>query len=25
VMAGGTVNINDIPDSKGCLVGFFLS
>jgi hypothetical protein len=24
-MAGGTVNINDIPDSKGCLVGFFLS
>jgi peroxiredoxin len=25
VMEGGTVNINDIPDSKGCLVGFFLS
>jgi len=25
VMGGGTVNINDIPDSKGCLVGFFLS
>tara|TARA_R110002072_G_scaffold170552_2_gene324243 strand:- start:190804 stop:191400 length:597 start_codon:yes stop_codon:yes gene_type:complete len=25
VMAGGTVNMNDIPDSKGCLVGFFLS
>lgn len=25
VMAGGTVDINDIPDSKGCLVGFFLS
>lgn len=25
VMAGGSVNINDIPDSKGCLVGFFLS
>ena len=25
VMAGGTVNITDIPDSKGCLVGFFLS
>jgi peroxiredoxin len=25
VMAGGTVNMNDIPDAKGCLVGFFLS
>lgn len=25
VMAGGTVQMNDIPDSKGCLVGFFLS
>jgi len=25
VMAGGTINMNDIPDSKGCLVGFFLS
>jgi alkyl hydroperoxide reductase subunit AhpC len=25
VMAGGTVDMNDIPDSKGCLVGFFLS
>ena len=25
VMAGGKVNMNDIPDAKGCLVGFFLS
>jgi peroxiredoxin len=25
VMAGGTVNMNEIPDAKGCLVGFFLS
>jgi peroxiredoxin len=25
VMAGGTVDMRDIPDSKGCLVGFFLS
>jgi peroxiredoxin len=25
VMAGGTVNMNDIPDAKGCLVGYFLS
>jgi len=25
VMAGGTVNMNNIPDAKGCLVGFFLS
>lgn len=25
VMAGETINMNDIPDSKGCLVGFFLS
>jgi len=25
VMAGGSVDMNDIPDSKGCLVGFFLS
>lgn len=25
VMAGESINMNDIPDSKGCLVGFFLS
>lgn len=25
VMAGGKVDMNDIPDAKGCLVGFFLS
>lgn len=25
VMAGGKVNMNDIPDAKGCLVGYFLS
>lgn len=25
VMAGGTVDMRDIPDAKGCLVGFFLS
>lgn len=25
VMAGGTVNMRDIPDAKGCLVGYFLS
>lgn len=25
VMAGKTINMNEIPDSKGCLVGFFLS
>ncbi|ALO45820.1 redoxin domain-containing protein [Pseudohongiella spirulinae] len=25
VLAGGTVDMQDIPDSKGCLVGFFLS
>lgn len=25
IMAGGKVNMNDIPDAKGCLVGFFLS
>lgn len=25
VMTGETINMNDIPDSKGCLVGFFLS
>jgi hypothetical protein len=25
VMAGEKVNMNDIPDAKGCLVGFFLS
>jgi peroxiredoxin len=25
IMAGGSVNMNDIPDAKGCLVGFFLS
>ncbi|KKO10977.1 hypothetical protein LCGC14_0024620 [marine sediment metagenome] len=25
VMAGGTVNMNEIPDAKGCLVGYFLS
>lgn len=25
VMAGGSVNMNDIPDAKGCLVGYFLS
>jgi len=23
IMAGGVVNMDDIPDSKGCLVGFF--
>lgn len=23
VLAGGTVNMDDIPDSKGCLVGYF--
>jgi peroxiredoxin len=25
VLAGGKVNMNDIPDAKGCLVGFFYS
>jgi hypothetical protein len=25
MMAGGKVDMNDIPDAKGCLVGFFLS
>lgn len=25
IMAGGKVNMHDIPDAKGCLVGFFLS
>ncbi|MDO9478305.1 MAG: redoxin domain-containing protein [Pseudohongiella sp.] len=25
VMAGGKVDMNNIPDAKGCLVGFFLS
>jgi len=25
IMAGGSVNMNEIPDAKGCLVGFFLS
>lgn len=25
IMAGGKVDMNDIPDAKGCLVGFFLS
>lgn len=25
VMSGGKVNMNDIPDAKGCLVGYFLS
>lgn len=25
IMAGGKVNMNDIPDAKGCLVGYFLS
>lgn len=25
VMAGGSVDMSDIPDSKGCLVGYFLS
>ncbi|OFE13689.1 hypothetical protein PHACT_11555 [Pseudohongiella acticola] len=25
IMAGGSVNMSDIPDAKGCLVGFFLS
>jgi|SRR5690554_401411 len=25
VMAGGTVDMRDIPDAKGCLVGYFLS
>ncbi|TFH75108.1 redoxin domain-containing protein [Gammaproteobacteria bacterium LSUCC0112] len=25
VMTGGKVDMNDIPDAKGCLVGFFLS
>jgi len=25
VMAGGKVNMDDIPDAKGCLVGFFYS
>ncbi|MAO40648.1 redoxin domain-containing protein [Pseudohongiella sp. SYSU M77423] len=25
IMAGGSVNMNDIPDAKGCLVGYFLS
>ena len=25
VMAGGKVDMNDIPDAKGCLVGYFLS
>lgn len=25
VRAGGTVDMSDIPDAKGCLVGFFLS
>lgn len=25
VMDGGSVNMNDIPDAKGCLVGYFLS
>lgn len=25
VMAGGTVNMRDIPDAKGCLLGYFLS
>jgi peroxiredoxin len=25
VLAGGTVNMDNIPDAKGCLVGFFYS
>jgi len=25
IMAGGKVDMNDIPDAKGCLVGYFLS
>ena len=25
VLAGGTVDMGDIPDAKGCLVGYFLS
>lgn len=25
IIAGGSVDMNDIPDAKGCLVGFFLS
>jgi hypothetical protein len=25
MMASGKVDMNDIPDAKGCLVGFFLS
>lgn len=25
IMAGGTVNMSDIPDAKGCLIGYFLS
>ncbi|MDP3516770.1 MAG: redoxin domain-containing protein [Pseudohongiella sp.] len=25
IMAGGKVDMNNIPDAKGCLVGFFLS
>ena len=25
IMAGGSVDMNNIPDAKGCLVGFFLS
>ncbi|MDT8429790.1 MAG: redoxin domain-containing protein [Pseudomonadales bacterium] len=25
ILAGGTVDMRDIPDSKGCLVGFFYS
>jgi hypothetical protein len=23
ILAGNSVNMDDIPDSKGCLVGFF--
>lgn len=25
VLAGGTVDMSDVPDAKGCLVGYFLS
>ena len=25
IIAGGSVNMSDIPDAKGCLIGYFLS